>query len=248
MRKTLVSLVVLAASVAVAQADPLKVKVGAASIQGEVSFTLSVPPPAGTDLDAETVAVIAYVAGETSAQDKVLAIHEAVANAGVAGTWRAVSAAGATSMSFEHLVGEAWTAVESITALVDTTGAGTQLVTNQLVGFSLDIDPAAVAFGTDANGGPSFMTVSVTNTLTFTKAIQMGDTAETLVGEFEAFLIAQAAEGVAVERTGPTSLNVRLDSTSNAAINLQVTDAGLANLATASAFVGLSLDAQVIDR
>lgn len=249
MRKTIVSLLVLAATAAVAQADPLKVKIGAASNQGDLSFTLSMPAPEGSDVDAESVNVTVYIDDVMTAQNKVLAIHEAVANAGEPGTWRAVSAEGATSMSFEHLVGDTWTAVDSITGLVDTTGAGTQLQTaNQVVDFSLDINPDAVAMGTDANGGPSFTTVSVTNTLTFTRANQPGDTAEVLVGAFEAFLVEQQAEGVTVERTGATSLKITLDGTSTSALNLQVTDVGLLSNATASAQINPEAAGQVIDR
>jgi len=44
MRKTIVGLMVLAATAAVAQADPLKVKTGAALNAGDVGFTLSVTP------------------------------------------------------------------------------------------------------------------------------------------------------------------------------------------------------------
>jgi len=248
MRKTIVSLLVFAATAAVAQADPLKVQIGAASNQGEVSFTLSVTTAEGLASVTDTVTVTAYIADAMSAQSKVLAIHEAVANSGEWGTWRAVSGEGATSMSFEHLVGEAWVAVDSVTNLVDTTGAGTQLQTkDQVVDFTLDINPDAVAFGVDAEGGPSFTTVSVTNTLTFTRANQPGDTGETLVSAFEAFLVEQQAEGVAVERTGATSLKITLAATSISALNLQVTDVGLLSNATASAVIE-GIAGQVIDR
>ena len=152
-------------------------------------------------------------------------------------------------MSFEHLVGETWTAVDSITNLVDTTGAGTQLQTkDQVVDFSLAINPDAVAAGTDAQGGQSFTTLSVTNSLTFTRANQPGDTAEDLVGAFEAFLIEQQPEGVTVERTGTTSLKITLDGASTSALNLQVTDVGLLDSATAGAVIDPGAAGQVIDR
>jgi hypothetical protein len=249
MRKTIVGLMVLVATAAVAQAEPLKVTTGAAVNPGDVTFTLSVAAPEGSDAGGASVNVVAPIFGAMSAQEKVVAIADAVANAGAAGTWRAVSAVGATSMSFELLVGDTWTAVDSITNLVDTTGSGTQLQTqNQVVDFSLDINPDAVAVGTDAEGMPSFTTVSVTNTLTFTRANQPGDTAEALVGAFEAFLIEQQPEGVTVERTGPTSLKITLDGSSTSAINLQVTDAGLLDKATAGATVSPAGFSQVIDR
>lgn len=249
MRKTIVGLMVLAAAAAVAQADPLRVKTGAALNAGDVGFTLTVTPPQGSDADGASVNVATPISGAMSAQEKVAAITDAVGNAGAAGTWRAVSAVGTTSMSFEHLVGDTWKAVDSVTNLVDTTGAGTQLQTkNQVVDFNLDIHPGAVAVGADAQGMPSFTTVSVTNTLTFTRANQPGDTAEALVGAFEAFLVEQQAEGVTVERTGPTSLKITLDGSSTSAINLQVTDAGLLDKATAGATISPESFGQVIDR
>jgi hypothetical protein len=184
-----------------------------------------------------------------SAQNKVLAISDAVANTGEQGTWRAVMAAGATSMSFEHLVGETWVPVDSITNLADTTGAGTQLQTNNnVVDFTLEINPDAVAVGSNAQGGPSFTTVAVTNTLTFTRANQPGDTAEDVVAAFETFLIEQEAEGVTVERTSATSLKITLDGSSTSALNLQVTDVGLLSNATAGAVVNPGVAGQVVDR
>jgi hypothetical protein len=249
MRKTIVSLLVLAATAVVAQADPLKVKIGAASSQGEVSFTLSVAPPQGSMLGGESVDVTAHINGATSAQNKVVAIANAVDNAGASGTWRAVSAVGSTSMTFEHLVGETWKAVDSITNLVDSTGAGTQIqTTSNAVDFKLEINPAAVAVGANAQGGPSFTTVAVTNTLTFTRANQPGDTAETVVSAFENFLLEQEAEGVTVERTSATSLKITLDATSTSALNLQVTDIGLLSNAAAGAVVNPGVAGQVVDR
>jgi hypothetical protein len=250
MRKTIVSLLVLAAAAAVAQAEPLKVKIGAASNQGDVTFTLSVAPSLGLVAGGGSVDVAAFIPVPMTAQQKVAAISSAVTNAGAAGTWRAVTVVGATNtMAFEHFVGGAWKAVESITNLVDTTGAGTQLQTkNQVVDFSLDINPAAVAVGSDAMGKPSFTTVSVSNTLTFTRANQAGDTGEELVTAFAAFLTEQQAEGVTVERTGATSLKITLDGTTPSALNLQVTDSGFLDKATAGMRVVSEPNSQVIDR
>jgi hypothetical protein len=249
MRKTIIGLMVLAATAAVAQAEPLKIKTGAALNPGDVSFTLSVTPSQGSDVDGASVNVGAAISGAMSAQEKVAAITDAVGAAGEPGTWRVVSAVGASAMSFEHLVGDTWTAVDSVTGLLDTTGAGTQLQTkNQVVDFNLNIHPDAVAAGVDAQGLPSFTTLSVTNTLTFTRANQPGDTAEALVAAFEAFLVEQQAEGVTVERTGPTSLKISLDGSSTSAISLQVTDAGFLDKATAGATVLPAAFGQVIDR
>jgi hypothetical protein len=249
-------MMVLVASVAVAQAEPLKLKIGDGSTPGQVSFTLSATTTSVDPLSGDTVSstesadVVAYAEGALTAADKAAIIAQAVENAGEYGTWRAVPVL-TTVLAFEHMVGDAWVPAGSISNLLDTTGSGTQLYTSdQVVAFSLDIDPNAVAVGFDEQGLPSFLTVSVTNSLTFTRAVQPGDTAEVLVSEFEAFLVAQEAEGVQVTRTGPTSLSVQLEGTSGAALNWQVTDIGLLQAATAGAVVAPStiLDAGLIER
>ncbi len=255
MRKTVVFMTVLVASVAVAQAEPLKLKIGAGSSQGQVSFTLtatttSVDPVSGDTLtSADSVQVTAYANGPVAASDKTALISQAVADSGEYGTWRAVPVTAAV-LSFEHLVGDVWVPVDTIANLLDSTGSGTQLYTSQpAVAFNLDIDPFAVATGFDEQGLPSFLTVSVTNSLTFTRAVQPGDTADLLVSEFQAFLAAQQAEGVQVTRTSPTTLSVQLQGTSGGALNWQVTDIGLAQAATAGAVVApTTLDASIIEK
>jgi len=250
MRMTVVAVMVLAASAVVAQADPLKLKVGAASNGGSVSFTLA----AKGDSGVESVVVSVDFPSAVTAQDKAAVIRDAVANAGVAGTWRTGSSA-TVAMTFEHLVEGEWKPVDQIINLVDTTGSGTSLQTkDQAVDFSLDIDPYASASGYDLEGGPSFLTIAVTNTLTFTRAVEPGESAESLVAQFEAFLAEQEAEGVVVERTGPTSLRISLDGSSSAALNWQITDSGLLGEATAGAVVGAAEvgddtgDGRMIDR
>ena len=255
MRKTLVLIMVLVASVAVAQAEPLKLKTGAGSGPGQVSFTLSatttsVDPLSGATVGStESVDVVAYAEGALTASAKAALISQAVENSGEYGTWRTVPVS-ATVLSFEHLVGDAWVPAGSISSLLDATGSGTQLYTSDhVVAFSLDIDPFAAATGFDEQGLPSFLTVSVTNSLTFTRAVQPGDTADVLVSEFQAFLVAQQAEGVQVTRTGPNSLSVELQGTSGGALNWQVTDVGLMQVATAGAVVAPTiLDSNVIDK
>jgi len=255
MRKTVVLMMVLVASVAVAQAEPLKLKTGTGSGPGQVSFTLSATTTSVDPLSGDTVSstesadVVAYADGALTASAKAALVAQAVESSGEYGTWRAVPVS-ATVLAFEHLVGDAWVPSGSISSLLDTTGSGTQLYTSDpLVAFSLDIDPFASATGFDEQGLPSFLTVSVTNSLTFTRAVQAGDTAEVLVNEFQAFLVAQQAEGVQVTRTGPTGLSVKLQGTTGAALNWQVTDTGLFQGATAGAVVGPSiLDSQLIER
>ncbi len=255
MRKAVVLMMVLVASAAAAQAEPLKLTIGAGSGPGEVSFTLSatttsVDPLLGASVSsAESVPVVAYVDGALTASAKATLISGAVAGSGAYGTWRAVPVS-ATVLSFEHLMGAVWAPVTSINNLVDTTGSGTQLYTNaEVVAFSLDIDPFAIGSGFDDQWNPSFVTISVTNSLTFTRAVQPGDTADVLVSEFEAFLVGQQAQGVQVTRTSPTSLSIQLAGTSGAALNWQVTDTGLLQVATAGALVAPTiLDGQLIDR
>lgn len=250
MRMTVVAVMVLAASAAVAQADPLKLKVGAATNGGSVSFTLA----AKGSSEVESVVVSVDFPNAVSPQDKAALIRDAVAQAGVVGTWRAAASA-TVAMTFEHLVDGNWKPVDQVINLVDTTGSGTSLQTkDQAVNFSLDIDPYASASGYDMEGGPSFLTIAVTNTMTFTRAIQPGESAESLVAQFEAFLVEQEAEGVVVQRTGATSLRIRMDGSSSAALNWQVTDSGLLGMASAGAVVGAveigedTGDGRMIDR
>lgn len=256
MRQAIVLMAVLAASVAVAQAAPLQLQVGAASQAGTVSFTLSattnsLDPLSGAMVSTTDSAQISVpVDGPLAASDKAALVAQAVANAGVYGTWRAVLVS-STVLAFEHMVGSLWVPVDTIANLVDTTGSGTLLATPEhVVAFSLNIDPSAVAVGFDAQGLPSFFTVSVTNTLTFTQAVQPGDTAAVLVGEFRAFLAAQQAAGVQVILTGPTSLSVTLQGATGAAFTWQLTDLGLSPAATATAVVAPSTinNAGLIDR
>jgi hypothetical protein len=211
----------LAVSVTSAQASGLKIKVGAATSEGSVGFTLS------HVASGETADITVPISAGALPADKVTAIADAVANFGLPGTWRAVPATVGAAMSFQHLVADEWVDVDSITALTDTTGGGTQIETlDQLVDFTLDLDSEAVASGIDLQGAPSFITISVTNTLTFTRTIQAGDTAQSLMDQFEAFMAEQGAEGVSVTRTGPSSLKIHLDSASSA-LNWQVTDTGV---------------------
>jgi hypothetical protein len=256
MRKAVVLMTVLAASVAVAQAEPLKLKVGSGAGQGQVSFTLSattnsVDPVLGNTLSTtDSADVTVYADGVLTASAKAALIAGAVGNAGEYGTWRAVQVT-STVLAFEHMVGDLWVPATAISSLVDTTGSGTQLATpeSQVV-FNLGIDPSAVAIGFDELGAPSFLTVSVTNSLTFIRAIQPGDTADVLVSEFQAFLAAQQAEGVQVTRTSPTSLSLTMAGTSGAALNWQVTDLGLTQSASAEAVVAPNtlLDSGLIER
>lgn len=256
MRKAIVLMAVLAASVAVAQAAPLQLQVGAGSQAGTVSFTMSattnsVDPLTGATLSTtDSAAVTVYADGPLAASDKAGLIAQAVGNAGEYGTWRAVSVS-STVLAFEHLVGNLWVPVDTIASLVDTTGSGTLLTTPEhVVAFSLNIDPSAVAVGFDAQGLPSYLTVSVTNTLTFTQAVQPGDTAAVLVSEFQAFLAAQQVAGMQVILTSPTSLSVTLQGAAGAAFTWQLTDLGLSPAATATAAVAPStiINAGLIDR
>ena len=241
MRKTIGFLMlVLAASVTSAQAGGLVLKIGAALNDGSVSFALSMNSGDSVQIS------VPFVAGASPA-DKSAAIADAVANAYVVGTWRAVPATVGVALSFQHLVVDQWVDVDSIIGLVDTTGGGTQIQTlGLIVDFTLDLDPAAVATGFDLQGGPSFITISVTNTLAFTRMIQPGDTAQTLVDQFEAFMAAQAAEGVSLTRIGPTTVTIRLASASPA-LSWQVTDTGLMPLATGSGLIIAPL-ASLIER
>ena len=234
-------MLVLAASVTSAHAGGLTIKIGAAPNDGNVNFTLS------NVASGDSVYVTVPVVAGASLADKAVAIGDVVANAGVPGTWRAVPATVGVALTFQHLVADEWVDVDSITGLADTTGGGTQLETrDEIVDFTLDMDAEAVATGFDLEGGPSFITISVTNTLAFTRAIQTGDTPQSLVDRFEAFLAEQGGEGLSVTRTSPTALKVRL-TTSSSALNWQVTDTGLMLVANGSGQI-ITRDASLIER
>ncbi len=240
MRKTVGFLMlVLAASATAAQASPLTLKIGAATSAGDVSFTLSMN-------SGDSVYVSVPFAGVATPAEKASAIFDSVANADVVGTWQAVPATVGVALSFQHLVADTWVDVDSVTGLNDTTGGGTQLETDQIVDFTLNLDPDAVATGFDLEGGPSFITISVTNTLAFTRAIQMGDTPQSLVDQFQAFLAEQAPAGLSVTRSAPTSVTIRLAAGSSSALNWQVTDTGLM-LVTKGGGV-IVIDASLIER
>jgi hypothetical protein len=91
-------------------------------------------------------------------------------------------------------------------------------------------------------GEPSFITVSVTDTLTWTQALQGGETAQTLLDTFEAFLAAEAGEGVEVVRTSLSTLTVVLHY-EESHLNWQVTDLGLESSAMGE---GVRLDDQAM--
>lgn len=254
MRKPVVLLAVLAASVTVAQAEPLKLMVGASASEGEVSFILSVTTTSSPLLGyrvstTESVGVTTYVPGALSASEKAAVIGDAVAGAYVPGTWRAVPVPDMVAvLTFEHLVGDAWVPVDSIGNLADTTGSGTLVYTRgQAASFSLDIDPMALATGFDAYGFQSALAISVTNSLTFGRAIWPGDTADVLLTDFQNFLAAQAPQGVQFVRTSPTSLNILVSGTETAALSWQVTDTGLLGMATAGALLDVD-SGQLIER
>ena len=197
----------------------VELKVGPAYLSGFVSFLLS------TSANGDAVSIEAVVdQAPLTATQKVEVVAAAVA-AEPSGSWRAAGDGG--TLTFQHLVGDTWENVDVVAAFTDTTGAGTKLTSSDTsVAFSLSLDEAAVAVGYDAMGEPSFITVSVTDTLTWTQALQGGETAQTLLDAFERFLAAEAGEGVEVARTSASSLTVVLHY-EESHLNWQVTDLGL---------------------
>jgi len=201
-------------------AKPVELKVGPAHVPGIVSFTLS------TSVNGDSVVVEAVVdSAPLGAAEKGAVVAAAVAAADPTGTWAASGTAG--TLAFHHLVGEVWQKVDVVSNYTDTTGAGTKLkATDSAVAFTLSMDETAAAVGYDAMGEPSYITVSVTDTLAWTRALEGGETAATLLDAFQAFLVAEAGEGVQVVRNSPSSLSVILRY-EESAVNWQVTDLGL---------------------
>ncbi len=222
----------LTATAPLASSEALKMSVGTADVTGIVRVTLG----AG----AETLQVEVPLEAMT-ASEKAVALSAAVAAQDPSGTWRAVASGAA--LTFEHSVDGVWQDVDSITEISDTTGAGTRLAKEgSVVKFKLSLDEDAVASGVDENGNPSFITVSVTDTLAWTHPIQAGETAGQIVDQLYAFLLDQAGSGVQVTRLSPTSIEIELAYESSS-LNWQITDTALKPRAK-----GGAKDAGVIDR
>ncbi len=132
-------------------------------------------------------------------------------------------------------MGEFWLDVDLITGYSDTTGSGTKIESvNKVVAFTLALDEAAVAVGYDGMGEPSFIMVTVTDTLTYTRALQGGETPEVLLDALQAFLAAEAGEGVTVTRSAANVLTITLRY-EDSQVNWQVTDLGFESGAKAEA-------------
>ena len=157
------------------------------------------------------------------ASQKAILVAAAVTN--VDPNWQA-TASGST-LTFQHLIGDSWQNVDVVSNFTDTTGAGTNLKAEETaVAFTLTFDEGTAAVGYDAMGDGSFITVSVTDTLTWTRSLQGGETPDVILDAFQAFLAEEAGEGVSVVRNSPFSLTVVLHY-AESHVNWQVTDLGL---------------------
>ena len=196
----------------------VEVKVGPAGSSGIVSFTLQ------TSVNGDSLSVVAVVdTAPLTASQKAALVAAAVANADPA--WQAV--ASSSTLTFQHVVDSIWQNVDVVASFTDTTGGGTKLkAEDTAVAFTLSMDEGAVAMGYDALGDPSFITVSVTDTLTWTKPLSGGDSPPVILDAFQAFLAEEAGQGVTAVRNNPNSLTVVLHY-AESQVNWQVTDLGL---------------------
>lgn len=232
MKQVTVVLVALFLAVApAALSDALKMSVGSADVAGSVHFTL---------VAGEESLYVEIALEPMSATNKAAALSAAVAAQDPSGTWRGV-ASGAT-VTFEHAVDGVFSGVDAVNQISDTTGSGTGLAKTSSVKFKLSVDEDAIASGVDAAGSPSFITVSVTDTLTWTHPIPAGETAEQTVDLLYAYLLDQAGSGVQVTRTSATSIEIEVASSSSS-LSWQITDTALKPKAK-----GSGKDAGVIDR
>jgi hypothetical protein len=217
----------------VALPEALKMSVGTAQVAGSVRFTLA---------SGEATLDVEVALEPMSAADKAAALSAAVAAQDPSGTWRGVATGAA--LTFEHAVEGVFSSVDSVSDISDTTGSGTGLAKNDgdSVKFKLAVDEDAVASGVDAGGNPSFITVSVTDTLTWTHPIPAGETAGNIVDLLYAYLLEQGGSGVQVTRTAATSIEIQL-SYDSASLSWQITDTALKPKAK-----GSGKDAGVIDR
>ena len=215
---SLVMLAFVSAAGAQTPVQAVEVRVGPASSIGFVSFTLQ------TSVDGASLAVETVVdSAPLDASQKAALVVARVTN--LDPTWQAV--ASGSTLTFQHLVGVSWQNVDVVSNFTDTTGGGTKLTAaDTVVAFTLSIDESAVAVGYDAFGDPSFVTVSMTDTLTWTKPLQGGETAQVVLDAFQTFLAAEAGAGVTVVRNSPFSLTAILHYAVSL-VNWQVTDLGL---------------------
>ena len=198
---------------------PVELKVGPAHAAGIVSFVL------GVSSNGDSLAVEAVVGEAMDASSKGALVAEAVANADPTGGWQASNNAG--RLTFVHLVGEAWANVDVITGFSDTTGSGTKVKSSDTaVAFTIAMDEAAAAVGYDGMGEPSFITVTVTDTLTWTRALQGGETPRGPAGCLPGVPGLRGGRGRRVTRNSASSLTVLLHY-EDSQVNWQATDLGL---------------------
>jgi hypothetical protein len=200
--------------------EPLvSLKVGPAVLPGLVSFTI------GLTETGESLEVEAFIDLPMSAAEKAEQVALAVAAADPSEGWRALADGG--GLTFQRLVGETWKNVDSVSSFLDTTGAGIRLKTvERAAAYKLKFAPDSVASGVDAQGRPSFITVSLTDTLTWTMALDAGQTAADVLDSFTAFLAEEAGEGVEVFRDSESTVVLQLRYEVSH-LNWQITDTGL---------------------
>jgi hypothetical protein len=222
----------LASLSGVAYSEDVKLKMGAGTTDGVVGFTLT---------SQEESLEIEVALTPMSASAKAIAVSDAVTAQDASGTW-SVEATG-TTLTFKHLVDGVWEDVDGISDVQDTTGGGTQVKTSaEALVFNLQMGAETTATGVDANGNPSFITISLTSSLVWTHAIQTGDTPQTILDLFGTFLADQAEDAVEVVRETPSVMILKQQGDENAralSINWQVTDTGLLAGVHGSANVGL---------
>ena len=224
-------LLALAALSAPAQGQSLELKVGQAEAPGTVQLLL---------VHGDAMLAVSVELAPMTATEKAAALVDAVAAQAGDGGWRAQ--ADATQLTFQHLVDGEWREVDAVKDFSDTTGGGTQLASSgALASFSLSLLEDGVASGLDVEGKPAFVTVAVTDTLSWTHPVQAGETPQQVIDQFVVFLQEQAGTGVEVTRSSPTSVTLTLDYEVSS-LNWQVTDTGLQPKA------GSERDAGVIER
>lgn len=225
--KTVPLLLTLAALASPASGQSLELQVGRADIAGVVQATL---------LHGESSLPITLELQPMSATEKAAALAQAVA-ADPSGAWQAV--ADGSSLAFQHLVEGEWQGVDAVKDVSDDTGSGTRLAgAGTLTTFTLELPEDVVASGLDAAGQPAVFTLTLTDTLTFTRALQAGQTAQQVFDDLQTFLQDGAGAGVQVTRPGPASVIVSL-AYAESSFNWQVTDTVLRPKATGETDAGV---------
>jgi hypothetical protein len=199
MKKPLIlaSLLVFAASLALAQTYPVQLTAGTAGTSGQVEFNLVA--------DSSSFFVRVNVSLGDSGATIAGKIAAYVSNS----SWAAT--ANGAAVTFRHFNGSSWSDVCEIDNVEDTADASMSLATSgtqSQVDFSLS--PLVNASGSDAKGNPSFLTFNVAGEAApLTLVLTAGQSPAAIMNAIAQYL-QNAGIGLRYQRMSPTSVRIWL--------------------------------------